>query len=216
MLLEEERKLVAEYGKKMSQAGLSTGTSGNISICNREKGLIALSPSGMNYLLIRPEDVVVLDLDYHQVEGNRKPSSEIALHTEWYLAKPEAGAIVHTHSMYCTTFAVLGRPIEPVHYAIADAGTSQIPCAPYETFGTVELAKAAVAAAGSCRAVLLANHGLVVSGSTIESAYDLAVNMEFVAELQYRAECIGKPNVLNQTQMEEALAKFGVYGQKQK
>ncbi|BAK97831.1 putative sugar phosphate class II aldolase [Oscillibacter valericigenes Sjm18-20] len=213
MLLREERELVAEYGRKMSADRLSTGTSGNLSIYDPEHGLMAISPSGMGYFDIRPEDVVVTDLGARMVEGDRKPSSEWALHAAFYRRKPEARAVVHTHSVYCTTFAVLGKPIEAVHYAIADAHTDRVPCAPYETFGSPELARVAVDTCGTANAVLLANHGLVVCGDSMQSAYALASNMEFVAELQYRAMCVGKPNILSGAQMEEVLEKFRTYGQ---
>ena len=196
MLMQEERELVTEYGKKMSAARLSTGTSGNISIYNAEKGLIAISPSGMDYFSTQPEDVVLIDLDAKIVDGKRKPSSEWALHTIFYKKKPDARAVIHTHSMYCTTFAVLGQPIRAVHYVIGDANTATVPCAPYRTFGTVELAEEAIQACGDSNAVLLGNHGLVVCG-----------------ELQYRAMCIGTPNVLSDEQMAVVMEKFKDYGQ---
>ena len=122
MLMQEERELVVEYGRKMSTDRLSTGTSGNISVCNAEKGLMAISPSGMDYFSTTPEDVVITDLEANIVDGVRKPSSEWALHTAFYRHKPHARAVVHTHSMYCTTFAVLGQPLRAVHYAIGDTG----------------------------------------------------------------------------------------------
>ena len=213
MRLEQERALVAEYGRKMSAAGLSTGTSGNISIYCPQEGLMAISPSGMDYFSVTPEDVVVTDLNARVVEGARKPSSEWALHTAFYRKKPHIRAVVHTHSMYCTTFAVLGQPLRAVHYAIADAGGDTVPCAPYRTFGTQALADAAVEACGEGNGVLLANHGLVVCGGDIESAYSLARNLEYVAELQYRALCVGTPNVLTAGQMAEVLERFSTYGQ---
>ena len=147
MLMQEERELVVEYGKKMSAARLSTGTSGNISIYNAEKGLVALSPSGMDYFSTTPEDVVILNLDGKVVDGKRKPSSEWALHTMFYKHKPHARAVVHTHSVYCTTLAVLGEPIRAVHYVIGDAGAAEVPCAPYQLFGTEALAEASAARA---------------------------------------------------------------------
>ena len=115
MLMQEERELVVEYGRKMSADRLSTGTSGNISVYNAEKGLMAISPSGMDYFSTTPEDVVITDLEANIVDGIRKPSSEWALHTTFYRHKPHARAVVHTHSMYCTTFAVLGQPLRAVH-----------------------------------------------------------------------------------------------------
>lgn len=213
MLLQEERELVVEYGKKMSADRLSTGTSGNISIYNAEKGLMAISPSGMDYFKTTPEDIVVTDLNANIVEGIRKPSSEWALHTEFYKNKPYARAVVHTHSMYCTTFAILGQPIKAVHYVIGDAGAAEIPCIPYYTFGTVELAQAAIAACAKCDAVLLGNHGMLACGKDIKSAYGLACNVEYIAELQYRAMCIGTPNIVSDADMEVVMEKFKSYGQ---
>ena len=213
MLMQEERELVVEYGKKVSQAGLCPGTSGNISIYNAEKGLMAISPSGMDYFETKPEDIVITDLEANVVDGARKPSSEWGLHTTFYKHKPEARAVVHTHSVYCTTFAVLGQPIRAVHYVIGDAGVPEVPCAPYRTFGTLELAEAAIEVCGKSDAVLLANHGLVTCGKDIKSAYGLACNMEYIAELQYRAMCIGKPNILSDEEMADVMERFKSYGQ---
>lgn len=213
MLMQEEREQVVAYGKKMSAAGLSTGTSGNISVYDPEKGLMAISPSGIDYFSTTPADVVITDLDANIVDGGRKPSSEWALHTAFYRRKPHIRAVVHTHSMYCTTFAVLGMPLRAVHYAIADAGAAEIPCAPYRLFGTAELAEAAVETAGPRDAVLLANHGLVACGKDLRGAYGLACNLEYVAELQYRAMSIGRPNILTGEQMAEVMERFRSYGQ---
>lgn len=213
MLLQRERELVVEYGRRMSADRLSVGTSGNISVYVPEEGLMAISPSGIGYFDTRPEDVVVTDLEARVVEGTRKPSSEWALHTLFYKRKPHIRSVVHTHSMYCTTFAVLGRPLQAVHYAIADAGAAEIPCAPYYPFGTLELAEAAVETAGKCDAVLLGNHGLVACGRDLPGAYGLALNLEYAAELQYRALCIGTPNVLTEEQMADVMERFQSYGQ---
>lgn len=213
MLMREERELVVEYGRRMSADRLCTGTSGNISIYDPERGLMAISPSGIGYFDTRPEDVVVTDLEAGIAEGTRKPSSEWALHTLFYKSKPHIRAVVHTHSMYCTTFAVLGQPLQAVHYAIADAGAAEVPCAPYCPFGTLELAEAAVETAGPGDAVLLGNHGLVACGKDIAGAYGLALNLEYVAELQYRALCVGTPNILSAEQMADVMERFRSYGQ---
>ena len=213
MLMNAARREIAAYGRRMSADRLSTGTSGNLSIYDPEQGLMVLSPSGMAYDAIAPEDVVVMDLEAHVVEGKRKPSSEWALHTAFYRAKPQARAVVHAHSMYCTTFAILGQPLRAVHYMIGSAGADVIPCTPYQTFGTPELAAAAVETCGNIDAVLLANHGLVACGADLERAYALACDLEFLAELQYRAMCIGTPNILSLEQMAEVLERFRSYGQ---
>ena len=212
MYLEEKKELV-EYGKKMSAEGLSSGTSGNLSIYLKEEGVVLITPSGIGYFDTEPEDIVVMDLDGNIVEGSRKPSSEWHLHTLFYKNKPEAGAVVHTHSKYCTTLSTLRMPIKAVHYVIADAGTDEVPCAPYRRYGTEELAKVAVETAGKSNAVLLANHGIVVCGKNLKSAYGLAKGMEYVAEIQVTAMSVGEPVVLTKEEMDEVLEGFKTYGQ---
>lgn len=212
MYLEEKKELV-EYGKKMSAEGLSSGTSGNLSIYLKEEGVVLITPSGIGYFDTEPEDIVVMDLEGNILEGKRKPSSEWHLHTLFYKNKPEARAVVHTHSKYCTTLSTLRMPIKAVHYVIADAGTDEVPCAPYRRYGTEELAKVAVETAGESNAVLLANHGIVVCGKNLKSAYGLAKGMEYVAEIQVTAMSVGEPVVLTKEEMDEVLEGFKTYGQ---
>ena len=216
MKLEQERELLTEYGRRMSRAGLSVGTSGNLSIYVPEEGLMAITPSGLDYEATTPADIVVMDLDAHVVEGERKPSSEWVLHTKFYQRHPAARAVVHTHSMYCTTLACLGKPLEAVHYAIGAAGAARVPVAPYHLFGSPELAEAAVEACGDGKAVLLANHGLVAWEGSLPKAFSLARDLEFTAELQWRAMAVGTPNILTDSQMAEALERFKTYGQPKK
>lgn len=213
MLMQKERELIVEYGKKMSLAGLCPGTSGNISVYDPESGLMAITPSGIDYFETKVEDIVVTDLNAHIVEGTRKPSSEWALHTIFYKNKPNARSVVHTHSVYCTTLSILGEPIKAVHYVIGDANAYEIPCAPYITFGTEELAEAAIKVCGDANAVLLANHGIVCCGKDLPNAFGLARNAEYIAQLQCMAMAIGKPNVLNDEQMAVVMEKFKTYGQ---
>lgn len=212
MYLEEKKELV-EYGKKMSAEGLSSGTSGNLSIYLKEDGVVLITPSGIGYFDTTPEDIVVMDLEGNIIEGTRKPSSEWHLHTLFYKNKPEARAVVHTHSKFCTTLSTLRMPIKAVHYVIADAGTNEVPCAPYRRYGTEELAKVAVESAKESNAVLLANHGIVVCGKNLKSAYGLAKGMEYVAEIQVTAMSVGEPIVLSKEEMDEVLEGFKTYGQ---
>ena len=214
MILKELREQITDYGKRMSAAGLSIGTSGNLSILDPGTGYMAISPSGIGYFETTPEDVVVMTLRGEIVEGERKPSSEHALHAAIYQVRPDARAIVHTHSRYCTTFACLGEPLPPVHYAMASGGVREVPCAPYATFGTPELAAVTADAMRSSNAVLMANHGMCALGPDLPQAFALAENVEFVAELAWRARCIGTPRVLTGEQVEEAIKRFGSYGQK--
>lgn len=212
MYLEEKKELV-EYGKKMSAEGLSSGTSGNLSIYLKEEGVVLITPSGIGYFDTTPEDIVVMDLEGNIIEGTRKPSSEWHLHTLFYKNKPEARAVVHTHSKFCTTLSTLRMLIKAVHYVIADAGTNEVPCAPYRRYGTEELAKVAVESAKESNAVLLANHGIVVCGKNLKSAYGLAKGMEYVAEIQVTAMSVGEPVVLSKEEMDEVLEGFKTYGQ---
>jgi L-fuculose-phosphate aldolase len=213
MLMEKERQQIVDFGCKMSSAGLSKGTSGNISIYDPETGYMAISPSGIGYFDTKPEDVVIMDLDGNTIDGERKPSSEHGLHTIFYLNKPDARAVVHTHSCFCTTFACLNQPVKAVHYVIGGAGVAEVACAPYATFGTQELADNVIKACGKGKAVLLANHGLVTCGPSLAKAFGLAVNMEFIAEMQWRAKCVGEPDVLSDQEMDVVMNKFKSYGQ---
>ena len=213
MLMETERNEIVEYGKKMSAQGLSKGTSGNLSCYDPARGFMAIGPSGLGYFETTPEDVVVMDLNGNVIEGVRKPSSEFDLHATVYQHSPEARAVVHTHSTYCTTFACLRQSIKAVHYVISGAGVDEIPCAEYATFGTPELAVNVGRAMGSGKGLLLANHGLVTCGPNMGKAFGLAVNLEFVAEMQWRAMAVGTPAILTETEMADVRVRMQSYGQ---
>lgn len=214
MLMRCEREALVDYGKKLSLAGLCPGTSGNLSVYDPDSGLMAITPSGLNYFETRPEDIVITDLSGNIADGGRRPSSELNLHAAFYRAKPEARSVVHTHSVFCTTLGILGEPIRAVHFMIGAANSREIPLAPYVTFGTQALAEVAVRFCGGSKAVLLANHGLVTYGGSLADAFELAVTLEYVAQLQYRARCAGSPNVLDDEQVDAAIERFRSYGQK--
>ena len=213
MLMEKERQEIVDYGKKMSSAGLSKGTSGNISAYDPVCGSMAISPSGLDYFETNAEDIVILDLDGNIVEGNRKPSSEHALHATIYKLHPDARGVVHAHSTYCTTFACLKQPIEAVHYLLAGAQTYRIPCADYATYGTEELAEKVRQVKGNGLAMLLANHGMVAFGPSLSKAFNVAENVEWVAEIQWRTMCVGKPAVLSKEEIDVVVESFKTYGQ---
>lgn len=213
MLMEKERQEIVNYGKKMSSAGLSKGTSGNISAYDPESGYMAISPSGLDYFETAAEDIVILDLDGKIVEGCRKPSSEHALHATIYKLHPDARGVVHAHSTYCTTFACLKQPIEAVHYLLAGAETFRIPCADYATYGTEELAEKVSEVNGEGLAMLLANHGMVAYGPSLSKAFNVAENVEWVAEIQWRTMCVGKPAVLSKAEIDVVIESFKTYGQ---
>ena len=215
MLLKAERDLIVAYGKKLASARLVTGTSGNLSIFNKAEKLMVISPSGVDYQLMEPEDVVVMNLQQEVVDGTRKPSSEYRLHGIFYEKREDIGAVVHTHSPYATTVACLNRDLPAVHYTIAYAG-SKVACAPYATFGTEQLAENACLAMENRNAALLANHGLVAVGVDLAAAFNTALEIEYVAELYYRASSIGEPVIVDDNEMNNVLERFKNYGQNSK
>ena len=213
MLLQKQRELVVDYGKKLVTAGLTDGTFGNLSVFDRESGLMAISPSGMDYFLTTPEDVVVTDLDGKAVDGSRKPSSELDLHRLFYQRRPDVNGVVHTHSTFATVLACLGWAIEPIHYLVAYSGTS-VPCIPYYPFGSLELAEAAWdAMKEEYNACLLGNHGLLAVGGSLSFAFDAAQQLEFLSEVYYHARLAGGGVMLTDDQLQAVLGKFQSYRQ---
>ena len=214
MKMELERKQVVEYGKKLITSGLTTGTGGNISIYNAEEGLMAISPSGIDYFETKPEDVVLTDLAGKVIEGERKPSSELDMHRIYYQKRDDIQAVVHTHSTYSTILATLGWELPAANYYIAIAGGNNVRCAEYASFGTYELAEKSFIAMKDRYACFLANHGLLAGSHSIQQAFSIAEETERMAEIFYRVSCVGKPNLLSDEEVEFMLEKFQTYGQK--
>lgn len=212
MILNKERIQIVEYGRKIVTSGLTKGTGGNISIYNKDENLVAISPSGLDYFSTEPEDIVIVDLHGEVVEGNRKPSSELDMHLIFYCEREDIQAVVHTHSPYAKTIASLGWELPAVSYLVAFAG-SNVRCAPYETFGTKELASAALKGMVDRRAVLLENHGMIAGAGNIETAFTIAEEIEFCSRIYYQAKCIGEPKILSEQEMDKLSVKFKGYGQ---
>lgn len=216
MLLEEERRELVVYGKRMLADRLVTLTSGNISIFDPETGYMAVTPSGIPYDETTPQDIVVMTLDGKIVDGNRKPSSENRLHAAVYKARPHARAVVHTHSMFATTLGIAGEEVKAVHFLLPDLmGRGTVPLVPYVTYGTQALAERVREAMKDSPACLLQNHGMVASGTSLADAYARASAVETTAEMQWRAACLGRMRVLTEEEVEETFESFRTsYGQK--
>lgn len=206
----KEREMIVEHGKKLITNGLTTGSGGNISIYNRDLGLVAITPSGQDYFETKIEDIIILDLEGNKVEGDLKPSSEWSMHLIFYKNREDANAIVHTHSKYATAISCMGWNLEPVHYLIGFAGYD-VKCAKYATYGSQELAENALEAIEDRNAVLLGNHGLIALGTDVERAFSTAEHLEFVSEIYYLTKTLGNPNLLNEPQMDEVMKKFNTY-----
>ncbi|HEX8703611.1 MAG TPA: class II aldolase/adducin family protein [Myxococcaceae bacterium] len=205
-----QREAIIATGRRMNTSGLNQGTSGNLS--HRVEGGFLVTPTGMEYEALRPEDLVLMRFDGSH-EGPRRPSSEWRFHRDILASRPEVNAVLHAHSMFCTTVACLRRSIPAFHYMVAVAGGSSIRCAPYATFGTEELSRHAVAALEGRKACLLANHGLITVGTDLAGAFKLAVEVETLAAMYLRALQVGEPVVLDEAEMAVVLEKFKTYGQ---
>lgn len=212
MHLKKEREAVLIYSKRLLSSGLVKGSGGNISLCNPEKTLMAVTPSGVGYDIMRLEDVVVTDLNGRKVEGNLEPTSEMAFHLALQNLRPDIHAVVHTHSDYATALACLGWALPAVHYLIGFAG-KKVPVAPYATYGTQELSDNICSVIGESNAVLIANHGPVCVGPNLEKAFTTAEMLEYVSHLYLLSKSVGEPVILDEHQMDAVMEKFKSYGQ---
>ncbi|MGL4671070.1 L-fuculose-phosphate aldolase [Cetobacterium sp.] len=214
MLLEQERKELIIYGKKMITENLTKGTGGNLSIFNREKNLMAITPSGIDYFDIKPEDVVIIDVATGNIiDGNKVPSSECDMHRIFYKYRNDINAVVHTHSIFSTTISCLNINLPPIHYILATAGVD-VRCAKYATYGTVKLAKNAFEAMKDRNAALLANHGLITGGNSLKQAFSIALDVEFCSELFCKSKAMGEPVSLKVDEMKSMIERFKNYGKR--
>ena len=204
------RQRVIDAALDLAATGLSPQMSGNVSA--REGASVFITPSGIPYSDLLPADIVEIALDGRVLSGRFPPSSEWQMHCAIYGARPEAGGIVHAHSDFATVLAVLKRDIPAFHYMVAVAGGKDIRCAPYATFGTAELAAHAVAALTDRRACLLAHHGQIAIGASVEDALHLAHEVETLSAQYCRALQLGQPELLPDDEMAVNVEKFRSYG----
>ena len=212
MILEKEREQVIEYSLKLLSEGLTNGTAGNVSIFNREEGLVAISPTGVNYSELTLEMISIVDLEGKLIEG-LKPSSELEMHMILYRNREDVNAVIHTHPVYTTVLACLRQDLPAIDYMIAVTGATKVKCAEYASYGTKELAENAYKAMGSSLAVILANHGLTTAGKDIANALNITVQVEYISNLYIKAKNIGEPIVLPDNEMNSMLERFKTYGQ---
>ena len=205
------REELVTTAKRMSDLGLTPGMSGNVSV-RTPRGLL-VTPSGMPYADLRADDVVEVGLDGQVRPGQRTPSTEWQLHRDILGSRSDVQAIVHTHSLFCTTVSTLRRPIPALHYMVVLAGGDDIPCADYATFGSAELASNAVVALRGGLACLLANHGMVALGDSLPTALRLAAEVETLAAQYWHAAQLGTPHILDHGELDKVRARFAQYGQ---
>jgi len=205
------REAVIEACRELTRRGLTHGTSGNVSL-RRDENTFFISPTGMAYEALLPQDIPLLQLDGRWY-GHRRPSSEWRFHRDIFHSRSDVAAIVHTHSRFATALACHGRGIPAFHYMVAVAGGADIRCAPYRTFGTQALSDAAIVALEDRRACLLGNHGLIAVGADLPAALSLAGEVENLAAQYCAALAIGEPRILDESEMRTIIEKFRHYGQ---
>ncbi|MFI7129641.1 class II aldolase/adducin family protein [Nonomuraea sp. NPDC050153] len=197
------REQLCEYGRRAVELGLVIGTSGNLSV--REGDLVAVTPSGAALDRLTPEMCPVVDVDGYLVEGELQPSSETPMHLAVY-ATTDARAIVHTHSVFGTIVATTMTELPPVHYnALILGGVVKV--AEYATYGTPELAANVRAAMEGKKAALMANHGGVTVGATLEEAFEATRLLEWLCEVYVRGLSVGKPTILTNEQLDAVVER---------
>lgn len=205
------RQAIVDQCRRMNAIGLNQGTSGNISARFGRRMLI--TPSAIPYDEMTAEMIASMEIAGEGGwEGSWKPSSEWRFHLDLMRARPDVGAIVHTHAIYCTTLAIARRPIPAVHYMMAGFGGMDIRCADYATFGTKALSKAVLAAMEGRNACLMANHGMIAAGADLDKAMWLAVELETLARQYFNTLLIGGPVLLNKAEIADAAKSFAGYG----
>jgi L-fuculose-phosphate aldolase len=205
----DQRQAIVDACRRMNSLGINQGTSGNISVrCG--DGLL-ITPTSVPYDAMSLEQIVFMDMNGAFAEGSR-PSSEWRFHLDILRARPDVGAVLHAHPTYCTILAIMGLEIPAIHYMVAAAGGPNIRCAPYATYGTTELSAHAVRALEGRSACLLAHHGMIAVGPSLEKALWLAIEVEALARQYHGCLQLGKPPLLPVDEIERVRVKMVGYG----
>jgi len=208
--LKERESVVLAY-RTLGESGLGCGASGNVS--QRINNGMLITPTGIEPGQLQAGQVVAMSLAGDRALNQLLPSSEWYMHAAIYRDRPEVQAVVHCHSRYATILACARRAVPPLHYMIAITGSSEIPVAPYATFGSDELATAAVVALKNKLACLLANHGQLALGCSLDQALKVAVEVEELSAIYWGSLAIGGGQCLSEEEMEEVKVAFTGYGQ---
>ncbi len=203
------RQSIVDACRAMVRLGVNQGTAGNISVRWRD-GLL-ITPSGLPCDAMSADDIVCMDMD-GAYSHDLAASSEWRFHRDILAARPEVGAVVHAHPIFCTAFAICRIEIPAAHYMIAAAGGPTIRCAGYESYGTAELSTAVLEALEGRACALLANHGMVATGPDLAEALWLAVETETLAKQYATALQIGTPHILDDAEIAKTVEKFKDYG----
>jgi L-ribulose-5-phosphate 4-epimerase len=200
---------------ELPRNGLVTWTGGNVSGRDQESGYVVIKPSGMRYEDLRPEHLLVVDMDGNRIEGDLNPSSDMASHLYIYRHRSDVRGVVHTHSPYATAFAALGKPIPVYLTAIADEFGGPIPCGGFALIGGEQIGQEVIKSIGVSPAVLLKNHGVFTVGDSVEAAVKAAVMVEDVARTVWLALQLGQPEEIPAEDVAKLRRRYTLeYGQK--
>jgi L-ribulose-5-phosphate 4-epimerase len=189
-------------------------TGGNVSARDAGTGFVVIKASGIRYEELRPEHMVVVDLEGKIIEGNFKPSSDTASHLYIYKYRADVGGVAHTHSAYATAFAAVNKPIPVVLTAIADEFGGAIPCGGFALIGDESIGKMILECIGKSPAVLLKNHGVFTIGKDARAAVKAAIMTEDNARTVWLALQIGTPDEIALEDVEKLHHRYThVYGQ---
>jgi L-fuculose-phosphate aldolase len=197
---------------ELDRTGLNRGTSGNVSV--RDGDALLITPSAVPSAQLAPEMIARMPLggEYGAWEGPRKPSSEWRFHLDLMRARPDFGAIVHTHAPFATILAIARKPIPAIHYMMAAFGGPDIRCSGYACYGTAELSAHVLAAIEGRNGCLMANHGMIVGGPTLSRALWLAQELEAMAHQYVHLLQIGGAHILSEAELAETARGFAGYG----
>ncbi len=203
-----ERAAVAQAAREMERLDLASGSSGNVSLRIGGEGLMAITPMGVPYANMEESDIVVVDSDLEPVEGDLPPSSESLLHLDIYAVREDVAAVVHTHSIFSSVAAVIGREIPPIVDEMVVYIGGGIRVSEYAFPGTQELAESVCGALEERSAALIRNHGAVGVGSTVEEALRVCVLVERVAKIHTYAAMSGRVGTLPSAVIEREQAVY--------
>ncbi len=214
MLLEKLREIVWKCNLELPKNDLVKMTSGNVSGRDPETGLVVIKPSGYKFEELTPAHMVVVDPDGRVVEGNLKPSTDTDTHLYVYNHRPDIFGMVHTHSPYASSFAVLGQPIPACLTASAMLG-GEIPLGGYAPIGGEDIGQEIINKIGKALAIVMQNHGVFTIGASAQEATKMAVEVEEIAKITHLAMLRGQPILLKPEQMDYMVNLYrNEYGQR--
>ena len=213
-MLEKLKEELVQLHLELPKHNLVVWTGGNVSTRDPGTGLVVIKASGIRYEEMRPQHIIIINMDGKLVEGDYKPSSDVYSHLYIYKHRPDVGGVVHTHSVYATAFAAANKPIPVVLTAIADEFGGPIPCGGFALIGDEAIGKVVIESIGNSPAVLLKNHGVFTIGKNAKAAVKAAVMTEDNAKTVWLAMQIGTPDVIPDEDVKKLHDRYtNVYGQ---